>query len=151
MTLLEQLYKKYGSKHKTDITLQQLEELRNGLRTVEPCEVSNQGQAIQFLELLRKFRDGVAEADKLHGDNYPQLLNSLLSVGEDGLYSNNLRFIFELIQNVDDCEYPSDEDHVLEINFDFNHNKIVLRYNENGFTPFNVFAITGIAEAAKNV
>lgn len=151
MTLLEQLYKKYGSKHKTDITLQQLEELRNGLRTVEPCEVSNQGQAIQFLELLRKFREGVAEADKLHGDNYPQLLNSLLSVGEDGLYSNNLRFIFELIQNVDDCEYPSDEDHVLEINFDFNHNKIVLRYNENGFTPFNVFAITGIAEAAKNV
>lgn len=34
--------------------------------------------------------------------------------------------------------------------FDLNNNRIILTYNETGFTPFNVFAITGIAEAAKN-
>lgn len=35
--------------------------------------------------------------------------------------------------------------------FDFENDEIILTYNENGFTPFNVFAITGIAEAAKNI
>lgn len=151
MTQLKQLYQKYESMHRTNITLQQLEELRDGLKTVNASEVTTLESAQAFLALLRKFREGVAEADKLHGENYPQLLNSLLSVGEDGVYSDNLRFIFELIQNVDDCEYNSDDDHILDIHFDFNNNKIVLRYNEKGFTPFNVFAITGIAEAAKNV
>lgn len=151
MALLDRLFQKFGAMQRADITLQQLEELRDGLKSVEAVEIASLTNAQDFLSLLRKFREGVAEADKLHGDNYPQLLNSLLSVGEDGLYSNNLRFIFELIQNVDDCEFANTEDHSLDIHFDFNHNKIVLRYNEEGFTPFNVFAITGIAEAAKNV
>lgn len=151
MSLLDRLFEKFGTMQRTHITLQQLEELRDGLKSVEATEVTSLTKAQNFLLLLRKFREGVAEVDKLHGDNYPQLLNSLLSVGEDGLYSNSLRFIFELIQNVDDCEFANAEDHSLDIHFDFNHNKIVLRYNEKGFTPFNVFAITGIAEAAKNI
>ena len=105
----------------------------------------------EYIELLKKRRGAVAENDKLHGDNYPQLLNSLLSVGEDGLYSNSLRFIFELIQNVDDCDYKDSADCKLDMRFDFEKDEIILTYNEVGFSPFNVFAITGIAEAAKNV
>lgn len=151
MAVLDQLFQKFGRMRRTEITLQQLEELRNGLKSVDASEVTSLIKAQNFLMLLKKFREGVAEADKLHGDNYPQLLNSLLSVGEDGLYSNNLRFIFELIQNVDDCEFAVEENRVLDIHFDFNNDKIVLQYNEKGFTPFNVFAITGIAEAAKNI
>ena len=151
MTLLKNLYKKYGDIPRTHITLQQLEELRDNLKIVDAGEITSSKDAQDFLSLLRKFRESVSEADKLHGANYPQLLNSLLSVGEDGLYSNNLRFIFELIQNVDDCEFLNPNDHILDIHFDFNNDRIILRYNEKGFTPFNVFAITGIAEAAKNV
>ena len=124
MALLDRLFQKFGAMQRADITLQQLEELRDGLKSVEAAEIASLTNAQDFLSLLRKFREGVAEADKLHGDNYPQLLNSLLSVGEDGLYSNNLRFIFELIQNVDDCEFANTEDHSLDIHFDFNHNKI---------------------------
>ncbi|MBQ8135261.1 MAG: ATP-binding protein [Clostridia bacterium] len=56
-----------------------------------------------------------------------------------------------MIQNVDDCDYEKPEFCCLDINFDFNQNQIVLTYNETGFTPANVFAITGIAEAAKNI
>ncbi len=128
-----------------------MECLKDDLKRVEPSEVTSLSEAHQFLSLLKKFRECVAETDKLRGDNYPQLLNSLLSVGEDGVYSNNIRFIFELIQNLDDCKFSNTEDYVLDIRFDFNNDKIVLRYNEMCFTPFNVFAITGIAEAAKNV
>lgn len=151
MSLLDQLFLEYGSLSHDQLTQNQIWTLRNKLKDISEHEVTSAEQAKHFLSLLRKFREYIADADKLHGDNYPDLLSSLLSVGEDGLYSNNLRFIFELIQNVDDCEYDNEEDHILDIHFDFNHNKITLRYNEKGFTPFNVFAITGIAEAAKNV
>ena len=61
------------------------------------------------------FRKAVAENDKFHGANYPYLLNSILSVGEDGVYFDSLRFIFELIQNVDDCDYADEKDRMLDI------------------------------------
>lgn len=151
MGRLVQLNQLYKDKDYRDLGQRQLEELQKGLRSILPNEVQSSEDAVVFLELLSKFRKAVAENDRFHGENYPQLLNSILSVGEDGLYSNDLRFLFELIQNVDDCDYPSADDCRLDMRFDFNGNTIVLTYNENGFTPFNVFAITGIAEAAKNI
>lgn len=151
MSSLDQLFAEYGYLSHDELTQSQIKILQTRLKETDESVVTSTTDAQHFLELLRKFREYIADADKLHGENYPNLLSSLLSVGEDGLYSNNLRFIFELIQNVDDCEYDNEDDHVLDIHFDFNHNKITLKYNEKGFTPFNVFAITGIAEAAKNV
>lgn len=151
MGMLQNLSDTYGGTDCRDLGSRQLEMLRDGLKRVSADEIQSAKDGKLFIELLRKFREAVAENDKLHGENYPQLLNSLLSVGEDGLYSNSLRFIFELIQNVDDCEYAKPDDCKLDMRFDFNSGEIVLSYNEVGFTPFNVFAITGIAEAAKNV
>ena len=81
-------------------------------------------------------------------------LGSLLAVGEDGVYTNKMRFLYELIQNVDDCDYEDISDCNLEVFFERSNEdtaKIVFTYNELGFTPANVFAITGIAEAAKNI
>lgn len=151
MDILRQLRNKYEQIDCRDLGSRQLEQLRDGLKEVTAAEITTAADGKAFIELLRKFREAVAENDKLHGENYPLLLNSLLSVGEDGLYSNNLRFIFELIQNVDDCDYQFPDDCRLDMHFDFNNDIITLTYNEVGFTPFNVFAITGIAEAAKNV
>lgn len=151
MEVLQQLRKRYEHVDCRDLGSRQLEQLRDGLKDVSPEEILSSEDGKAFIELLRKFREAVAENDKFHGDNYPKLLNSLLSVGEDGLYSNSLRFIFELIQNVDDCDYHSPNDCNLDMHFDFNSDEITLTYNEVGFTPFNVFAITGIAEAAKNI
>lgn len=151
MTRLQRIIAQYGSIDCRDLGARQLEMLRDELRLVETEEITCQKDGENYLLLLRKFREAVAENDKLHGQNYPQLLNSILSVGEDGLYSNKLRFIFELIQNVDDCDFPTPDDCRLEMFFDFNEGIIVLNYNEVGFTPFNAFAITGIAEAAKNI
>ncbi len=149
--MLQELCESYGNIDCRDLGSKKLEELMTGLKSVSADEISSLETGKAFIELLRKFREAIAENDKLHGENYPSLLNSILSVGEDGLYSNNLRFIFELIQNVDDCEYPNAADCKLNMHFDFNNDKIILSYNEKGFSPFNVFAITGIAEAAKNI
>lgn len=151
MTTLQQLQSDYGMVDCRDLGSRKLEQLRDGLKEVVSAEIITADSGREYIELLKKFREAVAENDKLHGDNYPQLLNSLLSVGEDGLYSNSLRFIFELIQNVDDCDYKDSADCKLDMRFDFDKDEIILTYNEIGFTPFNVFAITGIAEAAKNV
>lgn len=151
MTTLQQLQSDYGKVDCRDLGSRKLEQLRDGLKEVVSAEIITADSGKEYIELLKKFREAVAENDKLHGDNYPQLLNSLLSVGEDGLYSNSLRFIFELIQNVDDCDYKDSTDCKLDMRFDFEDDEIILTYNEIGFTPFNVFAITGIAEAAKNV
>lgn len=151
MGLLHQLCRNYDHKDCRGIGSRELEQLKNGLKDVKPEEITTATSGRDYIVLLRKFREAVAENDKLHGDKYPHLLNSLLSVGEDGLYSNNLRFIFELIQNVDDCDFPDPSDCELDMRFDFNNGLIVLTYNELGFTPYNAFAITGIAEAAKNI
>ena len=151
MTTLRQLQSDYGMIDCRDLGSRKLDQLRDGLKQVISAEIISAENGKEYIELLRKFREAVAENDKLHGDNYPQLLNSLLSVGEDGLYSNSLRFIFELIQNVDDCDYKDSADCKLDMRFDFEKDEIILSYNEVGFSPFNVFAITGIAEAAKNV
>ncbi|WP_024858701.1 sacsin N-terminal ATP-binding-like domain-containing protein [Ruminococcus albus] len=151
MTTLQQLQSDYGMIDCRDLGSRKLEQLRDGLKKVVSAEIASAENGKEYIELLKKFREAVAENDKLHGDNYPQLLNSLLSVGEDGLYSNSLRFIFELIQNVDDCDYNDSVDCKLDMRFDFEKDEIILTYNEVGFSPFNVFAITGIAEAAKNV
>lgn len=151
MTTLQHLQNEYGNVDCRDLSSRRLEQLRDGLKKIISNEIVSAENGKAYIELLRKFREAVAENDKLHGENYPQLLNSLLSVGEDGLYSNSLRFIFELIQNVDDCDYKDSADCKLDMRFDFEKDEIILTYNEVGFTPFNVFAITGIAEAAKNV
>ena len=89
--------------------------------------------------------------DKLHGDGFNQWLESNLSVGEDGLYSDKLRFLFELVQNVDDCDYADIGNCRLDVEFKTIEGCIVFTYNELGFKPSDVFAITGIAEKSKNI
>lgn len=151
MASLQSLYKTFGSIDCRNIGANQMDQLRSGLKNICAEEVSSANDGKMYIRLLRTFRETVAEYDKFHGENYPQLLNSLLSVGEDGLYSNSLRFIFELIQNVDDCDFTDSKNCSLDMHFDFNSDTITLKYNEVGFSPFNVFAITGIAEKAKNI
>lgn len=87
MTTLQQLQSDYGKVDCRDLGSRKLEQLRDGLKEVVSAEIVTADSGREFIELLKKFRKAVAENDKLHGDNYPQLLNSLLSVGEDGLYS----------------------------------------------------------------
>lgn len=151
MGILQRLQEELGAVDYLNLTTRQKQKLSAGLKSVDRSEITSQAEAEAFLLLLRKLREAIAEDDRLKGANFPDLLRSLLSVGEDGLYSNNLRFVFELIQNVDDLDFENPEDCHLEMRYDFEANTITLTYNETGFTPFNVFAITGTAEAAKNL
>ena len=148
--MLQQL-RQYEQIDWRDLGDSQLDELEAILTNTSPKDISSSEEGRFFIEQLSKYRHSIAKTTRRNGGNFLTLLNALLSVGEDGLYSNSLGFIFELIQNVDDCEFPSPDDCCLDMHFDFNNDIITLTYNEVGFTPYNVFAITGIAEAAKNV
>ena len=141
----------YLDKQRTNLDKNKLPELRSVLRSIQRSDLTTIEEHREYISLLRKFREAIVQTASLNGENFNATLASLLSVGADGLYTNELRFLFELIQNVDDCDYANQEDCELSIHFDFNHGTITLEYNEVGFSPENVFSITGIAEAAKNI
>lgn len=147
MTNREQL-KTFFSADKNQIKLRD-HELYVLLKNLQLGDVDGLSEHCRLIELIAALRQIIEENNKLNGENFNVTLKSLLSVGEDGLYSDPLRFLFELIQNVDDCEY--DDVSSAKLRVVFQENKIQLTYNERGFAPFNVFAITGIAEAAKNL
>ena len=135
------------------LTDDQKDELYRVLKSYPARELTTIEDHKLYIEVLAKLRSSLLRGLQLMGSHFLQTLESLLSVGEDGVYSNNQRFIYELIQNVDDCEYEDSTDCHLDIHFRYSRNPgtITFTYNEKGFTPANVFAITGIAEASKNI
>lgn len=134
-----------------DFTNKILINLQDGLKNTAVSELQTREDHEDYLQLLNSFRSSIAANDRLHGKNFIKQLTSMLSTGEDGVYDNSLRYIFELIQNVDDCDYQDPLNASLQIKFSENSGRIILKYNETGFTPLNIFAFTGIAEAAKNI
>ncbi len=135
------------------LTMDQIYELRNTLQKVSPNELSTVDEHRLFIELLANFRRTNLLAMRMTGANFVSILEELLGVGGNSIYSNKLRFVYELIQNVDDCDYVDRNDCHLEVKFEYNKEpgRIIFTYNEKGFTPENVFAITGIAEASKSI
>lgn len=144
------LYDKYRSVNVDEINKKHKIELE-GLKKYTSEDLCTLDEHRMFLELLRKFRQSLVDDLDFYGKNFKNTIEKLLSVGEDGVYSNRMRFLYELIQNVDDCNYINPDNCKLDILFDTGRDVIILEYNEDGFTPFNVFAITGIAEEAKNI
>lgn len=130
---------------------ERLSHFRESLINTRPEELHGIDDHISFLCQLRDFRKIIAGIDKLKGERYIEFINGVLEVGTSGIYDNEMRFLFELIQNVDDCDYHSNAIPTLSIQFDTNQGKIILRYNEIGFSPYNVFSITEIAGMSKNV
>lgn len=150
---IKEFYKQYAKIDIGDLSSNQKKTIKNTLKTYLPEDLQTVEEHRMFVELLQMFRMSSLEDVSLMGDGFISTLRSLLSVGEDGIYSNSQRFIYELIQNVDDCEYENFEDCQLDIQFKYHESpgKIIFTYNEKGFTPQNVVGITGIAEKMKNV
>ena len=130
---------------------QLIKELKNEIINKSSKDITSLESAKDYLTLLNRYRNIEVENDAaFKGETFKEWLNEVLSVGESGIYSDSIRFLFELIQNVDDCTY-SKNDCNLSIKFEKkdDYETIVLEYNEDGFTPENVYAITGIAESSK--
>lgn len=125
--------------------------VRNWLRSVRKEMFNSTEECNKYLELLQ----GIRYYDTRHlddiGSKLAKTIKSILASSVEGSqYVDKYRFMYELIQNADDCEYPEDIDPEMTITFDIQDNCIILKYNENGFTPQDLYNITGIAESEKN-
>lgn len=150
---IKEAYSKYANIDIGDLSNNQKDGMREVLSSTKPKDLKSVEEHRMYLMLLQSYRNATMKDMNRVGTDFLKTLQSLLAVGEDGVYSNSQRFIYELIQNVDDCEYENIEDCRLDIKFEYHTEpgKIILTYNEKGFKPENVFAITGIAEKSKNI
>ncbi len=153
MSIIQEHYREYTTLDTGDLTRNQKKQLYTLLEAMRSTDIQTIDEHKQFLELIQILRQASMDDMALFGKMFLQTLKSLLSVGEDGVYTNQLRFLYELIQNVDDCDYEDLSNCNLDIQFRYENEpgRIVLTYNEIGFRPENVFAITGIAEKSKNI
>ena len=96
----------------------------------------------EYLQLLRDVRNGLKKAfgTRMY-NNYIEIINK---AGAD-----KKRFLKELLQNADDCRYLEGASPEFELKVD--NDKIVVSYNECGFTKQNVRAITAIGESTKKL
>ena len=80
------------------------------------------------------------EQRKILGKQYTSIFNLINQSG-----TKPQRFLMELLQNIDDCDYNGDP--YVDIQYD---NRILeITYNEVGFTKENVVAITAIGDSTK--
>lgn len=150
---INELYSEYINLRIEDLTTNQRKRIKDTLNTYKSEDLKTVEEHKMFIELLKIFRTAGIKNMELEGEGFLSTIRSTLSVGEDGLYSNKHRFFYELIQNVDDCDYEDISNCQLEIQFKdyIEQGEIIFTYNEKGFTPQNVIGITGIAEQIKNI
>lgn len=147
---ISELYNKYKDKSEKKIDAETKDYLIGCLSNIN--EINTKEEAKQFIKVLALCRGAQAA---MEGENRTNTLRTLLSTGEDGAYVENDsyindRFMYELIQNVDDCKYASVSDCKLKIKFDFENDTLKLAYNELGFRPKDVIAISDIGNSTKN-
>lgn len=128
---VKEYYNKLSKELNRDIVISSLEEAQDYLKKLHDLMVYHT-ENLNDIGQLKKF------------------IHDQLTVGSDSQYSEKLHFLYELIQNVDDCSYQDASNCNLIISFDTQQNTITLEYNELGFTTENVFAISSIANSSKN-
>lgn len=147
------VYASYGKKSAGKLSPDEQHALKEALDSVKTVE--NKKQAEKFLSLLALLREAETKSiDGLGKDAMATIIGAFAG-GDEGVYAGdtdlmNARFIFELVQNVDDCKYENINDCKLKIEFHTKEDKLVLAYNELGFQPENVMAITGLGNSTKN-
>lgn len=119
-------------------------------------------------QLRERFVDFIAEfSDENEGwgekENAKEFIRKLSNYRESGVVDSNLseklmgfakkinndplRYIYELIQNADDCEYP---DGVLKsVKIDIRDSEMEICYPEKGMRPSDIIAISTIGESNK--
>lgn len=150
---LESLYNQYGRKSSGALAPDDQHILKEGLDAIKA--IKDETEAKKFLQLLALLRKSEVKSIEGLGVSAMETITGAFAGGDEGVYAAdtdlmNARFIFELVQNVDDCSYKTVDNCTLEIQFDIAANVIRLEYNELGFQPENVIAITGLGNSTKN-
>ena len=96
---------------------------------------------------IQRLADRYAERKKTDPEWYRSFIE-LIGIISKEIYSQNAHFVYELIQNAEDNDYPPDRpDRILE--FILERGRIVVRNNEVGFTAANAEALCSVARSTK--
>ena len=115
--------------------------------------VNSRKEAGEFLEALQLYRAELMRGMKHYGHDWKSTtIDFLKTNSSSSIYDGKNRYIYELIQNADDCKGNEKTE---KISFTFLSNEdskdqLVIEYNGNKFRSTDVFAITGIANSNKN-
>ena len=121
------------------------------LSTVEADENSIgeswQDNAKFFIEKLKAYR----KIGTIDGNLSEQLMDYAKKINNDPL-----RYIYELIQNADDCEYNTinnydDNESRVEVKIEIKDDSLIISYPEDGMTYSDIIAITTIGQSNKRV
>ena len=99
-------------------------------------------------EIIEKIRrDEFYIGTDFNIDSIKRKFNNALTKLSDDLYSEDIHFVLELIQNADDNKYESGKSPVLK--FIIESDKILIQNNEEGFAEENILALCSVGESTK--
>lgn len=113
------------------------------MQTINEDEVKRfwNDNAKKFINKLNNYRENGTMDNNISG----KLLDFAKNINNDGL-----RYIYELIQNADDCDYKEDNKTInIRIIDSENSSRIEVSYNEIGMTYSDIIAITTIGQSNK--
>ena len=91
-------------------------------------------------EFFKKIIDIRTAQKNILGNQYKNIITLINQSG-----TKPQRFLMELLQNIDDANYLKEP----YVKISFQNNRLILNYNETGFTKENVAAITAIGDSTK--
>lgn len=97
-------------------------------------------QSLDNIEFLNRLIQHRMLQKNILGTQYKGIIKLIKEVG-----TKPQRFLSELLQNIDDCNYSIEP--LVEIQT--SSNKLIVQYNEDGFTNKHVAAITAIGDSTK--
>ncbi|KAF2188895.1 hypothetical protein K469DRAFT_748131 [Zopfia rhizophila CBS 207.26] len=109
--------------------------------------IKNGGLSKEDREFLQREKPHILEAH----ENTRRKLGAATRTLATNLYAKDTRFVYELIQNAEDCDYSIAES-VKEtpcIQFTLDRSRIVIDSNEDGFSEKNIEAICSTGESTK--
>ena len=106
-----------------------------------------QANAKVFIEKLKAYR----KIGTIDGNISEQLMDYAKKINNDPL-----RYIYELIQNADDCEYNTinscdDNESRVKVKVEIKDDSLIITYPEDGMTYSDIIAITTIGQSNKRV
>lgn len=128
------IFGRVNSKLKNFFSFVQLDEIEKKLEALYKDQTCNDNEFLNELIGIRNAQK------KILGNQYKNIIKLINETG-----TKPQRFLSEILQNVDDCEY--DEEPFVELSF--YGNKLTVKYNERGFSRENIAAITAIGDSTK--
>ncbi|MBQ5562314.1 MAG: hypothetical protein IIT39_02890, partial [Clostridia bacterium] len=115
--------------------------LREASEQLNNYEADTSISVSEYIHNLRKFRQIIK--DSLGNNGYKNYIDLILRAGTD-----KERFIHELLQNADDCNYPPNVTPTFHLSYE--KGKVITQYNEIGFSRADIRSITAIGESTKH-